>query len=139
MKTGFFKQIDDSCHATIVSISLYPSNNDLVKFDYKALVPNWKLLDSLNKQNIAEEFFISSYREQLSLLDSKKVFNDLNSLSDKDDIILMTNGSKKNFCHRHLIAEWLQKELDIEIEEYRVGKVSRNNGYMKKIENPTLF
>ena len=35
--------------------------------------------------------------------------------------------------------EWLQKELDIEIEEYRVGKVSRNNGYMKKIENPTLF
>ena len=51
----------------------------------------------------------------------------------------MTNGSKKKFCHRHLVAEWLQIEHNIEIEEYRVGKVFRNRGYMKKIENPTLF
>ena len=139
MKTGFFKQIDDSCQSTIVSISLYPSNNNFVKFDYKALVPNWKLLENLSKQNISEDFFINSYREQLNLMDPKKVFNDLNSLGGKNDIILMTNGSKKKFCHRHLVAEWLQIEHNIEIEEYRVGKVFRNRGYMKKIENPTLF
>ena len=51
----------------------------------------------------------------------------------------MTNGTKKKFCHRHLVANWLQNNLNLDIEEYKVGKVSRKNGYMKKIENPTLF
>ena len=36
----------------------------------------------------------------------------------------MTSGSKKKFCHRHLVAEWLENELGIIIEEYKVG-----NGY----------
>jgi len=51
----------------------------------------------------------------------------------------MTNGNKKKFCHRHLVAHWLQNQLNIQIEEYKVGKVLRQNGFMKKIENPTLF
>ena len=53
--------------------------------------------------------------------------------------ILMTDGSKKKFCHRHLVAEWLENELGIIIEEYKVGKVTRSKGYMKKNINPTLF
>ena len=51
----------------------------------------------------------------------------------------MTNVSKKKFCHRHLVAEWLENELGIVIEEYKVGMVTRSNGYMKKNSNPTLF
>ena len=53
--------------------------------------------------------------------------------------ILMTNGTKNKFCHRHLVADWLQNKLNFELEEYKIGKVSRQNGYMKKTENPTLF
>ena len=46
---------------------------------------------------------------------------------------------KEKFCHRHLVAEWLENELGIIIEEYKVGKVVRSKGYMKKNINPTLF
>ena len=35
--------------------------------------------------------------------------------------------------------EWLENELGIIIEEYKVGKVIRLKGYMKKNINPTLF
>ena len=51
----------------------------------------------------------------------------------------MTNASKKKFCHRHIVAEWLENELGIVIEEYKEGRVIRSNGYMKKNTNPTLF
>ena len=51
----------------------------------------------------------------------------------------MTNGTKNKFCHRHLVADWLQNKLNFELQEYKIGKVSRQNGYMKKTENPTLF
>ena len=67
------------------------------------------------------------------------VFEDLNSLVSGYEPILMTDGSKKKFCHRHLVAEWLEKNLDVIVEEYKIGRVLRKNGTMKKFENPTLF
>jgi len=139
MKTGFFKQIDEEKTNGFISISLYSSDNEFVKHEYKSLAPNWKLFENLKSKKITEDKFIVSYEEQLDSLNPSIVFADLNSLVSGFEPILMTNGTKKKFCHRHLVANWLQNKLNIEIEEYKVGKVSRNNGYMKKIENPTLF
>ena len=139
MKTGFFKQIDEEKTNGFISISLYSSNNEFVKHEYKSLAPNWKLFENLKSKKITEDKFIVSYEEQLDSLNPSIVFADLKSLVSGFEPILMTNGTKKKFCHRHLVANWLQNKLNIEIEEYKVGKVSRNNGYMKKIENPTLF
>ena len=72
-------------------------------------------------------------------MNPKTVFEDLKSLVSGFEPILMTNGTKKKFCHRHLVADWFQNKLNLDVEEYKIGKVSRQNGYMKKIENPTLF
>ena len=47
MKTGFFKQIDEEINNGFISISLYPSNNQFVKHEYKSLAPNWKLFENL--------------------------------------------------------------------------------------------
>ena len=66
-------------------------------------------------------------------------YEDLVNLVSGFEPIIMTSISKKKFCHRHLVAEWLENELGIIIEEYKVGKVVRSKGYMKKNINPTLF
>ena len=93
----------------------------------------------MNKKKITEDQFIKSYKEQLFLLNANTVYDDLNSLVTGFEPIIMTSISKKKFCHRHLVAEWLENELGIVIEEYKVGMVTRSNGYMKKKSNPTLF
>ena len=139
MKTGFFKQIKEESKNGFISISLYSSNNDYVKHEYRSLAPNWKLYEDLKSKKISEEIFSINYNEQLESLNAKMVFDDLNSLVYDFEPILMTNGSKKKFCHRHLVAEWLEKKLNIQIDEYEIGRVSRKNGYAKKFENPTLF
>ena len=139
MKTGYFKQIIDVQQNGFISISLYPSNNEFVNYEYKSLAPNWKLYENLKSKKISEDQFITAYKEQLELMNPKKVYDDLNTLVSGLEPILMTDGSKKKFCHRHLVAEWLENELGIIIEEYRLGKVSRSKGYMKKNINPTLF
>jgi hypothetical protein len=51
----------------------------------------------------------------------------------------MTHGNKTKFCHRHIVAEWFENSLGLEIQEHNVGKVIRKKGYMQKIKNPTLF
>ncbi len=139
MKTGCFKNIEDEKNNGFISISLYPSNNDFVKHEYKSLAPNWKLFENLKSKKITEEKFVQTYNEQLDSLNPSMVFEDLQTMVSGFEPILMTNGTKKKFCHRHLVANWLENNLNLEIEEYKVGKVSRKNGYMKKIENPTLF
>ena len=139
MKTGCFKHIDEEKNNGFISISLYPSKNDFVRYEYKSLAPNWKLFENLKSNNISQEKFIEEFMEQLNSLNAITVFDDLKSLVTGFEPILMTNGNKKKFCHRHIVADWLQNELNIQVDEYKLGKVSRHNGFMKKIENPTLF
>ena len=139
MKTGIYKQIKEEKNNGFISISLYSSKNEFVKHEYKSLAPNWKLYEDLKSKKITEEKFISTYNEQLDTLNPRMVFEDLNSLVSGYEPILMTNGSNKKFCHRHLVAEWLEKNLDVNVEEYKIGRVLRKNGKMKKIEDPTLF
>ena len=139
MKTGCFKQVDDVQINGFISISLYPSKNEFVKYEYKSLAPNWKLIENLNKKKITEDQFINSYEDQLVSLSANKVYEDLVNLVSGFEPIIMTSISKKKFCHRHLVAEWLENELGIIIEEYKFGKVIRSKGYMKKNTNPTLF
>tara|TARA_B100001027_G_C16043567_1_gene230967 strand:+ start:113 stop:532 length:420 start_codon:yes stop_codon:yes gene_type:complete len=139
MKTGCFKQINEHKMNGYISISLHSSNNDFVKFDYKSLVPNWKLIENLHKKIISEQEFIHFYKQQLYLMNPGDLYVDLQNLVSGYEPIIMTNVSKKKFCHRHIVAEWLENELGIIIEEFKVGKVTRSQGYMKKKSNPTLF
>ena len=139
MKTGCFNQANDGQTNGYISISLYASKNDFVNYEYKSLVPNWKLFENLNKKKITEDQFINIYKNQLFSLNANTVYEDLKSLVAGFEPIIMTSVSIKKFCHRHIVAEWLENELGIVIEEHNVGMVTRSNGYMKKNTNPTLF
>ena len=61
MKTGYFKQIDDSAAKGFISISLYPSNNDNVSLEFRSLAPNWKLMKNLKSNKISEATFVKEY------------------------------------------------------------------------------
>ena len=61
LKTGYFKQIDSNVTLGYVSISLYPSKNNNVLFEFKSLVPNWKLMEMLKSKHISEYDFEKEY------------------------------------------------------------------------------
>ena len=42
-------------------------------FEYKALAPNFRLLDNFKRKKITEEKFVSEYNEMLSELDASNV------------------------------------------------------------------
>ncbi|MDA1019074.1 MAG: DUF488 family protein [Bacteroidetes bacterium] len=120
-------------------MSLYPSNFDQVRFEYKALAPNWKILEKLENKTINEDNFIVAYKEQLNELDPKNVLKHLNSLTGGHEPIIMCQCGKTKFCHRHLIADWLESELGIYIHEYNFPDHVRKNGYLIKRNEPSLF
>ena len=139
MKTGYFKQIDDSAAEGFISISLYPSNNDNVLLEFRALAPNWKLMENLKSNKISEATFVKEYKKQLNNLNAKSIFEQINFLSSGNEPILMTHGNKTSFCHRHILAKWFEEELGVIVEEFKIGNVIRSDGYMKKITQKSLF
>ena len=139
MKTGFFKQIDDSATKGFVSIALHPSKNDNVLLEFRALAPNWKLMENLKSNKISEDVFVKEYKKQLNNLNAKSIFEQINFLSSGNEPILMTHGNKTSFCHRHILAKWFEEELGVIVEEFKIGNVIRSHGYMKKITQKSLF
>ncbi len=139
MKTGYFKQIEDNSTLGYVSISLYPSKNKNVLYEFKSLAPNWKLLEKFKSKQLSDSDFEKEYLEQLNNLDAKTIFEQINFLTGDKEPILMTNGNKTSFCHRHIFARWLEEKLEVEIEEFKTGTVTRSKGYMKKITQKRLF
>lgn len=82
--------------------------------EYKALAPNWDTIDAWKKSAKTEEdwnnYKRDYYKSKLSKLDAKKVYEDL-----KDAVLLCYE--KEAPCHRFEVANWLEKELGIKVEE----------------------
>jgi len=108
-------------------------------FEYKALAPNFRLLDNFKKKKISEEKFIVQYKEMLSELDPNNVLEHINLLTAGLEPILMCNCAKTKFCHRHLVANWLESNTGIIIKELNYPDYIRKKGYLVKDKAPSLF
>ena len=108
-------------------------------FEYKALAPNFRLLDNFKKKKTSEEKFIIEYKDMLSGLNPNNVLEHINSLTGDIEPVLMCNCAKTKFCHRHLVAEWLESNTGIIIKELNYPDYIRKKGYLVKEKNPSLF
>ena len=72
--------------------------------EYKKLAPSRAMID-VAKSNLGE--FIDYYNEKLRRMNRDLVIEELMSISEGSDIVLLCYEKPEDFCHRHLIAEWL--------------------------------
>jgi hypothetical protein len=83
---------------------------------YKSLAPSWELVRIKDTEE-----YTRRYREEvLNRLDPKKVYKDLG------DAILLCWEKPGEFCHRRLVAEWLEETLGIKVPElgFEVDQIS---------------
>ena len=88
---------------------------------YKVLAPKYKFFMEW-KKNGDNDYYIEHFqKEVLDTLEVENVINRLYELSEGKDICLLCYEKPNDFCHRHLVANWL-KENKIECEEYKYDK-----------------
>ena len=75
--------------------------------------PSWLLNKYKNKQVTEEEYKELYYTYVLNKENAQEVYNDL------DGKVLLCYEISSDFCHRHIVAEWLSKELNIVVEEIK--------------------
>ena len=79
---------------------------------YKKLAPKHSFFKRYKLDKNEEAYTKSYYEEVLNKLNPKEVYEDLG----EDAILLCWEGAGK-FCHRRIVAKWLEDSLGIKIEE----------------------
>lgn len=83
--------------------------------ELKVLAPRGYML----AKNISEQQYTQMYvNHVLSALAPNHVLNLISQISGGRDCALLCYEKPGDFCHRRLIADWLQKGLGITVDEY---------------------
>lgn len=107
--TSYFKNIRNVNNP--ISISRFPPNwyNGECFIE---LAPTKELLFDKKQGKINnEEYTIRYHNETLSQLNPQEIYDKL------DGYTLLCYEEKGKFCHRHLVKNWLEYELGVEINE----------------------
>lgn len=77
--------------------------------EYKKLAPKYDFFKKW-KENHDNEYYIREYNKQvLNTLNPKLVVEELYRISKNKDIVLLCYEKPNDFCHRHLVADWLSE------------------------------
>lgn len=112
MKTSYFGNKTAISDPNAVSIARWPPRWWGSKSRYIALAPSKDLLNRSRAGLPWLEYVKEYQRDILGKLDPAKVFSDLGA-----DTILLCWEKPGQDCHRRLVAEWIEKTLDIKVLE----------------------
>ena len=80
----------------------------------------------LNCKNNHQEFIKRYKNEVLSIhRDPQDFVNRLEFISNGNDVALCCYEEPDKFCHRHLIAEWLNEKLKLDVQEFKIQKKTK--------------
>lgn len=123
MYTGYFAKLKKYTEAGLVPISICGKAPDWYSgFQYKKLAPKWSFFNEWKSGSHKgdNEYYIKEFNAQvLSLLNPDNIMSDLKNLScaDPDKIVLLCYEKPEDFCHRHLVSQWLV-EHNYDCKEY---------------------
>ena len=119
--TSYFGNSKKLAQANIkmISISRYKP-----KFFYgcelKTVAPTSKILFG----NLSTYEYEKRYRRDvLNWVNAKEFLRMIESVSNGNDVALCCYEKPEDFCHRHILAEWIKEETGLEIKEFGLEPV----------------
>ena len=105
----------------VVPIAICGKSPDWYKgIRYKKLAPKFNFFQEWKKTGDNDYYIEHFNKEVLEPLDAAVVYEELESLCDGWACALICYERPEAFCHRHLVAEWLETNLNInKIEEWK--------------------
>lgn len=116
--TSYFAKIKD-LPQHIIPISIAGRAPEWYKGpQYKKLAPKYDFFIKW-KETGDNNYYIKCFNEQvLDKLDAEQVVSELIDLHSGTDVALVCYEKPTDFCHRHLVADWLN-ENGFKCEEYK--------------------
>ena len=119
-------------HTTVpfipVSIARFKAKYVQVDRQYKILAPSKDLLLGYKNGQISDAEYTVQFLAQLEKLNANNIIEDLRKLGNGKSVGLICHCSTKNFCHRHLVAEWIKNCTGRNVVEFKNEKCLRIDG-----------
>lgn len=116
--TSYFGNINNLIKNNIIPIGVccYPPN-DFKGVNLTSIAPTPDILNNCRSNH--QEFRKRYKAEVLSIFKDPNLFIDrLRFITDNKDCALCCFEKPDEFCHRHLIADWLNETLNLDVHEY---------------------
>lgn len=86
---------------------------------YKNLAPKYSWWREWHDKNLSEQWYTDKYYETvLKVLNPNEVAKQLQQMGS--DVVLLCFEAPGKFCHRHLVAEWLNTKTNLNVREYQL-------------------
>ena len=128
MYTGYFSKVKKYTDAGLVPVAISRMQPSFYKGAcYTKLAPSWSILSAfkhpefVGEEAASKETYIKRFNEEiLKPLDAWQIVSELEQMTGVDDskIILLCYEKPTDFCHRHIVADWLTKN-SFETKEYK--------------------
>ena len=88
--------------------------------EYKKLAPDSSILVAYKNKEIDTEEYTKRFLQQLATLDPRTVYQELRAIHNSKIFCLLCYEKPYDFCHRHLVCDWLNSNLRLKtkITEY---------------------
>lgn len=116
MYTGYFAKLKEYKQAGLIPISISGKAPEWYDgLEYKKLAPKWSFFSEwkYGSHKGDNEYYISQFDTKvLKETSVENVLKDLADLSggELDNVILLCYEKPDDFCHRHLVANWINEQ-----------------------------
>ena len=115
MYTGYFAKLKKYQEAGLVPVSIALKSPDWYHgLEYKQLAPSWDILSAWKSGEYQGDvdYYTQEFNDKILKNRSiTTVIHDLTELTNAEpnNIILLCYEKPEDFCHRHLVADWITK------------------------------
>ena len=117
--TGYFAKTKEYEDAGLTPISIAGAAPCWFEgFEWKMFAPSLDIFTKYKNGEINEFGYVERYiPERLDILDKNELKELINSVEKP---ILLCYEKPGDFCHRHILADWIEMNLGIPVEEYKL-------------------
>ena len=116
--TGYYSKIKEYVDSGLTLLSISRTKPEFAKscIDIPQLFPSDKILWDYKKGKIDEMEYTSKYLNQLNELGVDRIIKMIQIFGD--NVVLLCWESPEKFCHRHILADYINKNSGVVVEEF---------------------
>ena len=122
--TGYYAKIKEYADAGLRLLSISRTKPGFAKdcIDVPPLFPDEKILWGHKKGDIDNMEYTSKYLAQLDDIGIDRIIKTIQIFGD--DVVLLCWESPEKFCHRHILADYINRNSDLVVEEFGTKELS---------------
>ena len=114
--TGYYARLNEYIEKGLTPVAISGKAPEWYEgLHWKFFAPSWDIFSKWKEGQINEFGYVARYiPERLNVLDKNEIKELLNSIENP----ILLCYEKEGFCHRHVLADWIEMNLGMRVEEY---------------------